>query len=330
MDTSIEKLYARLETRGFKGRVVSIRHLPELQEDILGRNSQDQFDAAFYRERLSFFNFTPPEGLPAARSLIVVAVPRPQTQVKFAWRGKTLALVLPPTYLGHSRVFRQTGELLGELLAEDGYQVVQARLPQKLLTVRSGLADYGRNNICYIPGLGSFFQPTAFFSDLPCEEDTWREPRMMERCQNCKACMIKCPTGAIGDERFLLHAERCLVFHNERSSALPFPSWIDPAAHNCLMGCMLCQRFCPEDKPFLGWFEGDEEFTHEETSLLLAGVSRERLPVETMAKLERLELLDDLDKMPRNLGVFFESSESSPQPRALRSRGTPARGSPSS
>ena len=306
MNESIEKLYVQLESRGFKGRVVSIRHLPELEEDISGRNTQGQFDDAFYRERLSFFNFRLPDDLPSAKSMIVVAVPRPQTRLKFSWRGKTLTLVLPPTYLGYSRIFRQTGELLGELLAADGYRVIQAKLPQKLLTVRSGLADYGRNNIGYIPGLGSFFQPTTFFSDLPCEEDTWRERRMMERCQTCKACLIKCPTGAIAEDRFLLHAERCLVFHNERSSAMPFPSWIDKSAHNSLMGCIICQQFCPEDKPFLEWFEGDEEFDHNETSLLLAGASREQLPVETMKKLERLELLDDLDKLPRNLSVFLE------------------------
>jgi len=119
--------------------------------------------------------------------------------------------------------------------------------------------------------------------------------------------MVKCPTGAITSERFLLHAERCLVFHNERAAALPFPSWIDPDAHNCLIGCMLCQTFCPEDKPFLRWFDGNEEFSDEETSPLLNGVSQEQLPTETFKKLERLELLDDLDKIPRNLAVFFRA-----------------------
>jgi len=305
MDKRIEVLYAQLESRGWKGRAASVRRLPELQEDILGRQAQGQFDDAFYRERLTFFTFAPPEDLPAARSMIVVAVPRPQTRVKFAWRGKTLSLILPPTYLGHNQITSQVLEFLEELLAPEGWRVVRARLPQKLLSVRSGLAEYGRNNICYVPGMGSFFQPTVFFSDLPCEEDAWREPRMMERCQSCTACMIKCPTGAITEERFLIHAERCIVFHNERSAELRFPSWINPSAHNCLMGCMVCQQFCPENKPILEWFEGQEEFSEEETSLLLNGVVREELPAATLNKLERLEMLEDLDKMPRNLGVFF-------------------------
>jgi epoxyqueuosine reductase len=144
-------------------------------------------------------------------------------------KGFTLTLILPPTYLGATEVLRQIEGLLAECLAPEGYYVAPARLPRKILAVRSGLAEYGRNNIGYVPGMGSFFQLTVFYSELPCQEDTWREPRMMDRCQDCQACLTKCPTGAISSERFLLRAERCLVFHNERSSDHPFPDWIDPA-----------------------------------------------------------------------------------------------------
>ena len=71
------------------------------------------------------------------------------------------------------------------------------------------------------------------------------------------------------------------------------------------MGCMACQQYCPENKPFLGQFDGDEEFSHEETALLLAGASRDQLSAATAAKLERLELIEDLAILPRNLRVFF-------------------------
>ncbi len=71
------------------------------------------------------------------------------------------------------------------------------------------------------------------------------------------------------------------------------------------MGCMLCQQFCPEDKPFLGWFEQPWDFSAEETALLLNGTPRQALPAETVQKLETLELIEDADKFPRNLGVFL-------------------------
>ena len=300
-----EGLYAQLEQRGFKGRVVSVQRLPDLQRDISGRHAQGLFDEEFYRIRLTFFTFRPPDDLPAAASLIVVAVPRPQTRVSFTWNGRTLPLILPPTYVGYDQVRRQVGDLLTGWLAPEGYRVASTSLPLKLLANRSGLVEYGRNNVSYVPGMGSFFQLVAFYSDLPCAEDDWREPRMMDRCQKCEACLRICPTQAIPSDRFLLRAERCIVFHNERPPEYPFPDWIDPAAHNCLVGCMHCQRACPENRTFLEWIEGDEEFSHEETSLLLRGALPDQLPAATVQKLERLDLLDSLNTMPRNLGVFF-------------------------
>ncbi len=244
--------------------------------------------------------------MPKAKSIIVVGVASAQTLVKFKRAGKTIDLILPPTYRGHNQNMKKVSEYLTRMLNPEGFGVVPALLPQKLLAVRSGLAEYGRNNITYVPGLGSFYQPTIFYSELPIEEDSWCEPKMMARCNSCKACLLKCPTGAIAENRFLLHAERCLVFHNERAATYPFPKWIDTAAHNTFMGCMICQQVCPEDKPFLDWFEGEEEFNEDETALLLGGVARDQISKETYQKLERLELLDDLDKLPRNLGVFME------------------------
>ncbi len=294
-----------LEERGFKGRIVSIRHLSDMQNEIESRRDQGLFDEAFYREALSFFSFNPPDDLPMVASMIVVAVPRPQTKASFTWNGDTLDLTLPPTYAKFWETDEQIVTLLTKWLASKGYQTASARLPKKLLAVCSGLAEYGRNNITYIPGMGSFYQLIAFYSDIPCEEDDWREPRVMDKCKDCRICMSKCPTGAIVSERFLLRTERCLVFHNERPSDHPFPDWIDPGSHNCLIGCMLCQQFCPENKDFLEWFEGNETFSHEETSLFLDGASADLLPETTQEKLKRLGMPDLLGILPRNLGVFL-------------------------
>lgn len=144
----------------------------------------------------------------------------------------------------------------------------------------------------------------VFYSDLPFEEDGWRKPQMMEICQKCEACLRKCPTRAITPDRFLLRAERCFVFHNERPPDYPFPAWIDPGSHNCLIGFMLCQQFCPENKSFLEWVEGNEVFSQEETSLPLRDLPLDQLPETVSEKLKRLELLDSLDILPRNLGFF--------------------------
>ena len=61
---------------------------------------------------------------------------------------------------------------------------------------------------------------------------------MMDRRQNCHACRLSCPTGAISFDRFLLRAERCIVLHNEKRGDLPFPSWMNSSWHNCIIGCL--------------------------------------------------------------------------------------------
>ena len=73
-------------------------------------------------------------------------------------------------------------------------------MPWKLLAVRSGLAQYGKNNITFIQGLGSFYRLVAFISDLPCAEDNWGEFKSLDDCRNCDACTKACPSGAIGPD----------------------------------------------------------------------------------------------------------------------------------
>jgi len=294
-----------LEKRGYRVRTVSVEHLPEIEEEIEGHRRAGRLDEEFARVRLGWLRFRPPDELPEARCLIVVALPRPQAQALFHRHGRELPLILPPTYVPYEEVNRQVRELLASLVAPAGGRVARTRLPLKLLAARSGLAVYGRNNICYVPGMGSFLQLVAAYSDLPPAADHWGEARMMERCLNCLACRHHCPTGAIPADRFLLRAERCLSFHNERPGTVAFPEWIDPSWHNCLVGCMHCQRVCPEDRPFLDWIEGTEEFSEAETALLLEGVTREQLSPTLEDKLLRLDLLDSLDALPRNLGVFL-------------------------
>jgi epoxyqueuosine reductase len=295
-----------MEKHGWKGCISPINHLEELQDANLTLCKLGLFNEDFFEERLVGFSFEIPESLPEAKSLIVVAVPRPQSQVLFNWKGTQRVLPIPPTYVAYDETKTQVEDLLAKTLEGEGYAVSPTRLPLKLLAVRSGLGLYGRNNICYVPGMGSFLQLVAVYSDLPPTRDMWRAPQTMERCQQCQACRLNCPTSAIPSDRFLLRAERCLVFHNERKGDIPFPDWIDPSWHNCVVGCMRCQRVCPENKDFMKWTGEKGEFSKEETALLLKGEPRARLPVKTVAKLEKLDLIDYLGNLPRNLAVFFK------------------------
>jgi epoxyqueuosine reductase len=258
-----------------------------------------------FRRWLADFVFSPPGSLPEARSLIVVAVPDPQVCFTFTWNEKRIPLIVPPTYLHWRRVHQQAEDDLAEILEPQGYRVARAALPKKLLAARSGLAAYGKNNIAYVPGMGSFHRLVAFYSDFPCQQDDWQEPKMMERCEKCVACLRHCPTGAIAAERFLLRVERCITFHNEKPSDVPFPGWLDASWHNCLVGCLHCQSICPENRDFLAWVEEGAEFSSEETSLLVEGIPLDQLPAATVEKLGQSDLVDLLDVLPRNLRVLL-------------------------
>jgi epoxyqueuosine reductase len=301
MNPAIKKLtnelLSRLIERGYRCSIVSVQRLDDLKQEIESRRNQGLLDQRVYREYFTSFSYYPPECLTGAESLIIVATPQPQIQVMFHWNGKSHPLIIPPTYLHYSD--GMVKDLLADTLEPKGYHIASSLLPVKLLSARSGLCFYGKNNICYVPGMGSFHRLKAFYSDLPCLEDVWHEPVMLEDCENCSACLNACPTGAITSDRFLIKAERCLTFLNETST--DFPDWLDPSWHNCLVGCLHCQKACPQNADLVEWIQPGAEFSEEETSLLLNGVPLKKLPAETVKKLEKLYMLEYLDILPRNL-----------------------------
>jgi epoxyqueuosine reductase len=306
MDRFVDNLFVRLGERDFQARIISVSHLYQLQKEIESLRGQALLDDQFYQDRLAWFSFQIPESLLKAQSLIVVAVPRPQTRAIFTWNGQRHPLVLPPTYTAYDEIAKQVEDLLAKILGEKGHRSTGTALPLKLLAARSGLIQYGRNNIGYASGLGSFLQLVAVYSDMPCEEDSWQEATMMKSCEECEICRRACPTGAIPSDRFLLRAERCISYHNEKKGYVQFPKWMDASWHNCIVGCMHCQRACPENKGVMRWTGEEEEFSEEETTLLLEGVPHDRLPSTTLRKLQHLSLVDYLDSLPRNLGIFFK------------------------
>ena len=308
MAKSVDELFVRLRERGHQARMVSISHLQLLQKDVDSFRNDGSLDREFYQRRLAWFSFKAPEDLPKAQSLIVVAVPRPQTRAIFTWNGQHLPLILPPTYTAYDSIEKQVENILARILDEKGYTSTGTALPLKLLAVRSGLGQYGRNNICYVSGMGSSLQLVAIYSDMPCKEDSWQETTMMKSCEECELCRRACPTGAISSGRFLLHAERCISYHNEKEGNVPFPNWMDVSWHNCIVGCMRCQRVCPQNREFIQWVGEEEEFSEKETALLLQGVPQDKLPATTLRKLEHLSLVDYLNCLPRNLGVFFKKT----------------------
>lgn len=298
------KVYQELDKHDSTCKIVSIEHLYELQQGIEGRHKKGELDEEFYQKELSWFVFKKPENFPEARSLIIVAAPQPQVQVTFTLDGATFPVLIPPTY--SYVIDTQVQSWLEGVLQPEGYRIlkVPSSPPLKLLAAHSGLMQYGKNNIGYVPGKGSFQRLMVFYSDLPRIEEQWGEPQSMDLCNTCQACSKACPTGAIAPDRFLLHGERCITFFNEFPGE--FPDWLDPSWHNCLVGCLFCQTCCPMNNKVKNWVEEQVQFSQNETTLLLQGVSKEQLPEEMAEKLKQLGLIGYLPVLPRNLKALLE------------------------
>jgi epoxyqueuosine reductase len=301
MASLISELIECLAKGGCKAQVVSISRLAEAESALKELTVSGAISAGFYPELTKYFNFDYKAALPEAKSIIVVASPQLPTRVFFG----SQAVIIPPTYI-YSDICKKQLALVTGFLQPKGYHMARARLPFKTLAVRSGLGRYGRNNVCYIPGMGSFFRLAAFYSNMPCEHDGWGAPKVMKLCQTCKSCMDKCPTGCIPAERFLIHADRCITHFNESGNLLP--DWINPEWNNALLGCMVCQMVCPLNKEFLEKIlDAKETFNSTETNEILEGTPLENLRPETLVKLESLCLAasDVYPLLKRNLSLLL-------------------------
>jgi len=300
-DQLSRSILSALENHGYKGRIVSVARTNDLKREIEEKHNKDQIDERLYKDYLLDFNFDNPALQSEADSLIVVATPQPAIRVKFSLNERTFPCLIPSTYCHATDVKAQ--KILEALLNPHGFNVQRRVLPYKLLAVRSGFARYGRNNIAYVDEMGSYFRLSAFYSNLPCFDDEWVDPKIHDLCQDCSACFQACPTGAIPEDGFLLQAERCITFHNE--SQRDFPRWIEPSWHNCLVGCLHCQRVCPINNNFIRMVEQGPSFTHHETEALLEGRPIEKIPPEIKIKLEQLDLIEYAEILGRNLRALM-------------------------
>lgn len=297
-------LAALLDAQGYRGKIVSVARVKALETEIMTRRRKGLLHPELYEAYLASFDFTCHRKFKDAQSLIVVSAPQPQVRVTFIRKEKSYPVIIPPTYSFGTD--NDVEKLLNAYFEPQGYQLKKVRLPEKLLAVRSGLAQYGKNNITYVNGMGSFHRPVVFISNFPCAQDGWREPTVLDQCQDCHACAKACPTDAIGSDRFQLHAERCLTFHNEHPNA--FPEWLSPAWHNSLVGCMLCQKACPANKEVVKWIATGPTFSIKETDHILNSVSGERLPQETTEKLKTQGIMEYDSVLARNLRALIEKS----------------------
>jgi epoxyqueuosine reductase len=302
------RLRGALSDAGYRVRLAPIHLVAKVRETILDLREQ-----GLVREELALTygvgrEFSPPPEVPEPRTLIVVASPSFPVRVRFQLDSGPFEAVVPPTYISAARE-EQALSIVRGVLEPEGFSAAQVRVPDKLLAVRSGLAQYGRNNVAYVSGMGSFARLDVFCTDadLKAEEYHTKASELMSCCPPCRNCHHHCPTGCIPYDGTVIDATRCLTYINEQEGE--WPEWLNPRAHNSLVGCMRCQEMCPANRYYLRKQPVVAEFDEAETSVILENRLPEQLPEFVRAKLQALDLDGYSPVLGRNLLALVKARE---------------------
>lgn len=307
MNNLVHAMRRKMEQFRYDFATVSIAHLGELQDSVGGLVR----DGLLHRRLYSKWHFylKTNDSLPEAKTIIVAAIPQALVRISFLRHGVEYYADIPPSYFTRDNESRAEA-ILADVLQTSGYKVAKAHLAMKTLAVRSGLAKYGKNNISYVPRMGSMHQLAAFYTDWPCYEDTWEEPDMMELCEDCSLCRENCPTESMPIGRFLIRAENCLGSLTEKDpDSAPWVR-LQPDWRNALVGCMRCQSVCPANRQYLQKTEEGPSFSEEEVALILARTPWEELSSATREKLADARTPAGFHSfMTANLGALIDKQK---------------------
>ena len=290
-----DELKALAEANGDRLAGVSIEQIRDLQADLTKFRSENDANLSDYQKWIfdDLYRF---DALADTKSIIIVAVSRPAyAKVTWALNGKEYK-----AFSGLAATSGKTTDYITTAIQAAGYSInPQSRLPMRRIAVQSGLAQYGRNNIIYVDGMGSALALLAFSTDAPCENTTWQEPVVSLTCTGCRICQALCPTDAIVPDKLLIESDKCLTRLNQLND--DFPDWVPPTAHHSTYYCMMCQARCPMNK--------DQEpieifFNQTETARILVGGPYDDVSTELQDKITLLNL-GKLASIPRNLRVLF-------------------------
>jgi epoxyqueuosine reductase len=312
MKKTNQKLNHWAEERGYRVVTGDPQLINEVGEILERRKNSREIDRRFFEENLGLFDGLPDRRIRPRETLILVAVPRPAHILTFETETGPIEMLLPPTYHSYRPLFEEVRKDLIENVFEKTTRLKTITIPLKSLAVILGLAAYGRNNLTYIPEFGSCFQLVGYIVDrvLPySRSDVGRLEVATDACRTCFACQKACPRGAIGEDRFLLHAEKCFTIDSE--SSRPFPAGTLAPSPHCIIGCLKCQEVCPMNKNRLIYEKAGVPFTKEETKSILESDDKNSFPGSSIsAKFAALGLTESTATLLRNFRYLVNVQKS--------------------
>jgi epoxyqueuosine reductase len=267
------KKFGLLEDNGliFKYKIVSVENFPTLQKDIdLLRETKKLSTNEIFRKYIAKRKYLVPDDYPEAKNLIIMAVFTPPARIDVHYKKKIHNLIIPPQYYDDKVTLTELENLIHRNVLQDPQYSLKyaSNVHFKHLAVRSGLGVYGKNNICYVQGMGSYIALYGFYTNKTFPKQSLYPLSLMDCCNSCKICENSCPTGIIGKDNFVIDVSKCITLYNEIKG--DFPSWADSNVHNALMGCWKCQGKCIGNLEVRDIIIHLDDLLEEETKLLLS------------------------------------------------------------
>ncbi len=294
----------------YKYRTVSADHVKEMGQwlEKLKKDGRLSNNEA-YRKYIGNFEFNPEKVFPGAKSLIIISIPQNIISVTFHKGGKAYEIKTPTGYFSDGLTSKEVLDRIKNEVIKDSAKKIQGgpRLPLKTLAVRSGLAEYGKNNISFVNGgYGSFQRLVGFYTDKVLT-DNWGPLKMMQLCKGCSICMKACPTNCITEENFVIDVGKCITLHNEVPDSMP--AWINPKVHNALAGCFKCQDTCPANVESVKRVQKLPDITEKETDLIL-NLGKDKATLDSIIKKLGgfISSAEDLPYLSRNLKLVLANT----------------------
>lgn len=293
----------------YKYRTFSVDHIGEVKDwfDNLKKENKISDDKTFH-SYIDNFVFKPETIMPGAKSFIIISLPQKVLALIVNYKNNKYEILIPAGYSDDGVKFTDLKDrLMNDIIKDPSKKLLEkVRLPLKTLSVKSGLAEYGKNNITYVDGYGSYHQLIGFYTDKALD-DNWGPLKLLRECKGCSVCINNCPTKCFRDDNFVIDVGKCLPLYNELPD--PTPDWIDPKAHNALVGCIKCQWDCPANAEANKKTERFAELTHEETEFLLNKGANEDIKKNIVAKLSsKFPYINDIDYVSRNFKLVMNNA----------------------
>jgi epoxyqueuosine reductase len=296
----------------YKYKTLPVSRFSELQSEYeKNTNVEGVTRNKAFREQIRPLSFRLPADFASARSVVVIAAFAKSMYVNFTLDGVPFRVLVPPQYYTDDlSAATLKGIVQKEIVKDSNRRVVDisAHVPLKPLAAHSGLGLYGRNNLIFVDGMGSYNLLYAFLTDYQFPEDNWTGLNVLEHCRRCDHCDRICPTACISRWNFGINIDKCITLYNENAGE--FPNWMLKSSHHALMGCVRCQEPCPVNRGIAEISGTLEDVSEEETRKILKGVPDDALLKLLQRKLRQFPATKSKELFPvltRNLGALTKS-----------------------